>query len=156
MGNHKQEKAKNHLEMSNDDYKHHKSGVYKTTILLSIVTIAEVAFAIWYDTHPEWPKSILRIVLVVMSLLKAGYIMAIFMHVKYEKKSLIATILLPFTLLIWMIIAFMMDGESWNNYRKDRFGEQKAPITHTDDAHHSNADDHSHSDEHTTEASHHH
>jgi cytochrome c oxidase subunit 4 len=126
MGNHHEEKQPNHLAMSQEDYKHHKSDVWKTTILLSIVTIVEVAFAIYYENSlvpkgaPVW---ILRLFLIVMSLLKAGYIMAVFMHLKHEKLGFILSILLPFTLLIWMIISFLMEGDSWNNNNVNRFGQ---------------------------------
>jgi cytochrome c oxidase subunit IV len=53
--------------------------------------------------------------------------MAVFMHVKHEKKAFIFTILVPFTLLIWMIIAFLYDGDSWNSMNKGRFGEKPHP-----------------------------
>lgn len=133
MDNHGENiKQENHLAMSQSEYKHHKADVWKTTIILSIVTIVEVVFAIFYEKTlvPQgWPESILRLFLVVMSLVKAIYIMAIFMHVKHEKKALIWTITLPFTLLIWMIIAFLMDGESWNTFNKSRFGDKpSAPV----------------------------
>jgi len=123
-------KQENHLAMTESEYKHHKSDVWKTTILLSIVTIVEVLFAIFYEKSLApmgWPLWILRVFLIVMSLVKAVYIMAVFMHVKHEKKAMILTITVPFTLLIWMIIAFLLDGESWNNYNKNRFGEKPNP-----------------------------
>jgi cytochrome c oxidase subunit IV len=127
MGHHIEEKEPNHLAMSDYDYQHHKSDVWKTTIILSIVTIVEVLIAILYEkylTPKGWPEGLLRLFLVVMSLLKAGYIMAVFMHLKHETKSFIVTILVPFTLLIWMIIAFLMEGDSWNLNNKGRFGDK--------------------------------
>lgn len=131
MGHHhEEEKQPNHLAMTNDEYHHHKSDVWKTTILLSIVTIVEVVFAIFYEKYliPKgWSLGILRLFLIVMSLLKAGYIMSVFMHVKHEKRAFILSILVPFTLLIWMIISFLMDGDSWNNYNQNRFGTKPDP-----------------------------
>lgn len=130
MGHHHEEtypKHENHLAMSDHDYKHHKTDVWKTTIILSVVTIVEVIFAIYYERSlipngaPLW---LLRLFLIVMSLLKAGYIMAVFMHVKHETKSFIYTILIPFTLLIWMIIAFLYDGDAWNSNNSNRFGNK--------------------------------
>lgn len=128
MGHHEEhKKLPNHLAMSESDYKHHKSDVYKTTIILSIVTIVEVIVAIFYEKslipmgYPLW---ILRIFLIAASLVKAVYIMAVFMHVKHEKKGLIFTITVPFTLLIWMIISFLYEGNSWNSMNKGRFGEK--------------------------------
>jgi cytochrome c oxidase subunit 4 len=131
MGNHHhQEKLPNHLAMTEAEYKHHKSDVWKTTIILSIVTIVEVVFAIYYEKAlipAGWPIGALRLFLVVASLVKAVYIMAIFMHVKHELKAMILTITIPFTLLIWMIISFISDGDSWNNMNNKRFGEKPHP-----------------------------
>ena len=130
MGHHHNETYpmnENHLALSDGDYKHHKTDIWKTTGILSVVTVAEVLFAIWYEKSlipsgaPLW---ILQVVLVVMSLLKAGFIMSVFMHVKHEAKTFILTILIPFSLLIWMIISFIYDGNDWNGRNKKRFGEK--------------------------------
>jgi cytochrome c oxidase subunit IV len=125
MGNHAAEhiREENHLAMTEAEYKHHKTDVWKTTALLSFVTVFEVVFAIMYDKLHLGPGWLLRVVLIVLSLVKAGYIMAVFMHLKHETKSFIFTILIPFTLLIWMIIAFMMDGQSWHDFNQNRFKE---------------------------------
>jgi cytochrome c oxidase subunit IV len=123
-------KLENHLAMTQHEYEHHKTDVWKTTILLSVVTIVEVVFAIYYEKSlipMGWPLWALRLFLVLASVLKAFYIMAVFMHVKHEKKAFIFTILVPFTLLIWMIIAFLYDGDSWNSMNKGRFGEKPHP-----------------------------
>jgi hypothetical protein len=49
------------------------------------------------------------------------------MNVKHELKAMILTITIPFTLLIWMIISFISDGDSWNNMNNKRFGEKPHP-----------------------------
>lgn len=128
MGNHAAEhiREENHLAMTESEYKHHKTDVWKTTALLSFVTVFEVIFAIMYDKYSIGPAWFLRLTLIVLSLLKAGYIMAVFMHLKHETKSFMITILVPFTLLIWMIIAFLMDGQSWHDFNQERF--KKTPI----------------------------
>jgi cytochrome c oxidase subunit 4 len=123
-------KHDNHLALNDADYSHHKTDIWKTTGILSFVTIAEVLFAIYYEKSlipagaPLW---ILQLVLVVMSLLKAGFIMAVFMHVKHETRAFILTIMIPFSLLIWMIISFIYDGNDWNGRNKKRFGEKPHP-----------------------------
>lgn len=138
MGHHHEDtypKHENHMAMSQSEYQHHKADVWKTTIILSIVTIVEVVFAIYYERSlipngaPLWA---LRLFLIVMSLLKAGYIMAVFMHLKHETKAFKWTILLPFTLLIWMIVAFLYDGDAWNSMNKNRFGEKPHPSVVTE------------------------
>ena len=125
---HEEVPAPNHLAISDEDYKHHKSEILKTTALLSFITVFEVIFAIVYEKwFPTAPMLVLRIGLVVMSLLKAGYIMAVFMHVKHETRAFILSITIPFTLFIWMIIAFLYDGDDWNGRNKARFSEKPHP-----------------------------
>jgi len=129
MGHHHNEsypKNENHLAISDADYKHHKADIWKTTAILSFVTVFEVAFAIVYEKFggPLW---FLQLMLVALSLLKAGFIMAAFMHVKHETRAFVLTILVPFSLLIWMIISFIYDGNDWNGRNKNRFGEKPHP-----------------------------
>ena len=40
------------------------------------------------------------------------------MHLKYEVKTLARAVLLPTTLLIWAIIAFLQEGNAWKNFRE--------------------------------------
>jgi len=49
---------------------------------------------------PFLGTSILNIVFIVLTLVKAGYIVQVFMHVKYEKKALKYALYLPSLILI--------------------------------------------------------
>jgi heme/copper-type cytochrome/quinol oxidase subunit 4 len=109
------------------EYKKGVSEVGKMIIFLGVLTVVEVLFALWWDMSMHWPKRPLNVILILMSVVKAVAIMAVFMHVKHEKKAFIFTITIPFTLLIWMIISFMYDGDSWNKMNKKRFGENPHP-----------------------------
>lgn len=106
--------------LTQDEYKHQVSDVWKTTGILSAITILEVAFAIAYDVYlipkgaPQW---FLMLVVSILSIVKAYFIMFIFMHVKHEKKGFVLTIFIPFTLLIWAIIAFLWEGSFWHYYQ---------------------------------------
>jgi hypothetical protein len=53
--------------------------------------------------------------------------MAVFMHVKHETRAFILSITDSFYLVIWMIIAFLYDGNDWNGRNKARFGEKPHP-----------------------------
>ncbi len=96
---------------SQEEYKHHVSAVWKTTILLAIITIVEVAGALVYPD--SWPGGVLSLFFIVMSLLKAFYIVGVFMHMKYEKHALVLTVTTPCLFLIWAVIAFLWEGTSW-------------------------------------------
>jgi hypothetical protein len=54
---------------------------------------------------------------VILMMAKAFYIVAYFMHLKHEVKNLIMTIVVPLTLFIWFIVAFLADGNSFRNLR---------------------------------------
>lgn len=93
-----------------------KKKVWKICALLGIVTIVEIVMALlhFYD-YTVYPKMILNVMFIVLSAIKAYYIMSEFMHLKYEMTSMKLSILVPFLFLIWAIVAFLWEGSSWGN-----------------------------------------
>ncbi len=106
--------------MTREEYTHHVSAVWRATAILAIVTIVEVGIALIYDHffHESGMKMGLNIFMIVATLLKAFYIVSVFMHLKYEKRALALTILMPLAFLVWFIIAFIWEGISWYNLRE--------------------------------------
>ena len=106
---------------SEAEYKHHVKDVYKTTIILSIVTIVEVAFALFYEfvliENYGAPRMPLMLFVIAASLVKAYWIMAVFMHMKHENKGFTLSLLVPTGFLIWGIIAFLLEGSNWGVLR---------------------------------------
>lgn len=47
---------------------------------------------------------------IVMTLVKAFYIVGTFMHLKDEVKSLIFTILIPMLFVVWFVLALLIEG----------------------------------------------
>ena len=84
----------------------------KVTILLSIITIVEVGLGLvgYKMGVPHWLTATLFL---VMTLFKAGYIVKVFMHLGDEVRNMIITVLIPLTLFIWFVIAFLADGGFW-------------------------------------------
>lgn len=105
--------------MNNEVYKQQVSSVWKATAILAIVTIIEVAIAIMYDRfmHDSGLRVGLNVFMILASLVKAFYIVSIFMHMKYERAALVMTVLMPLFFLIWFIIAFLWEGSSWLDMR---------------------------------------
>jgi cytochrome c oxidase subunit IV len=56
-------------------------------------------------------------VIVILTLAKAYYIVSIFMHLGDEIRNLIMTIIMPLTLFVWFIAAFLWDGGSYRTLR---------------------------------------
>ena len=103
-----------------------KEGISLATrgfILLLIITLFEVAIALVGNGHiidgVHFPKYIMIPVMCILSLYKAYYIMKEFMHLGHETRSMAASVVLPTTLLIWAIIAFLWEGGTWGNRRSD-------------------------------------
>jgi cytochrome c oxidase subunit IV len=86
--------------------------IYKVTAILSVVTILEVFLGL---KGYSWgvPHVVTAAMFLIMTLLKAAYIVKVFMHLGDEMKNMIITVLIPLTLFIWFIIAFLADGGFW-------------------------------------------
>src|SRR6476661_5873030 len=97
--------------------------VRKTTILLSVITIIELAIGLTiYTMHKgEHPNQFLVMlfkgVVCILTLAKAYYIVSVFMHFGDEIRNMIMTIVVPLMLFIWFIAAFLIDGNSYKNLR---------------------------------------
>lgn len=79
--------------------------IWKVAGILAITTAIE--FAIAFTVHDKWTKII---IFVLLTLFKAYYIVAEFMHLGHERKSLIYAVILPLVLLFWLIGAFLMES----------------------------------------------
>ena len=106
--------------MNQEEYRHHVNAVWRTTGILAVVTVVEVGIALLYNAflHDSPLRMGLNIFMVAASLVKAFYIVGVFMHMKYEKKALALTVLMPLLFLIWFIIAFLWEGSYWLQLRE--------------------------------------
>lgn len=96
-----------------------KKKIWKTTILLSIITVIELGFGfLMYATDFSHTVDLfIKGVIIILSLAKAFYIVSIFMHLGDEIRNFIMTIVVPLLLFIWFILAFVLDGNSYLNLR---------------------------------------
>jgi len=49
-------------------------------------------------------------IFVGMTIVKAAYIVGEFMHLRYEAKVLLWSILIPMVFIVWMLVAFVYEG----------------------------------------------
>lgn len=105
------------------DYNSSKKLAYKVIGILAVITIGEVLFALlgkgYLIKGVEFPLIIMGAVMIALSLYKAYLIVYEFMHMKYEVPSMVKSVLLPMLLLVWAVIAFLMEGEYWKDRRAD-------------------------------------
>lgn len=116
-----EEPIEGHLHWTDSEYDDGRKDVLKTIIILSMVTVTEVCIAIGYDIFftkdYDKYKWIINLMMAVFSIVKVVYIMGTFMHLKHEKKWFMITVFAPFSFLIWAIIAFTLEGASWQYMR---------------------------------------
>ena len=103
------------------DYTGAKKIALKTIIILAVVTVIEVLIALtgkgYIIEGYHAPKVIMNSLMIGMSLYKAYLIVFEFMHMKYEARGLMMSVLLPIVLLVWAVIAFLYEGSAWKNNR---------------------------------------
>ena len=116
-----------HHQSSSEVTVHHAPGgkevvqkIIRTTVILSVITLIELALGLGMYLMPNASSALILFikgVIVILSLLKAFYIVGVFMHRGDEIKNLIMTIIVPLLLFVWFIAAFLLDGSSWRNLR---------------------------------------
>ncbi len=79
--------------------------LWKVAGILLAITIVEfiVAFTLGHGAFKTT-------IFVVMTIVKAGYIVGEFMHLKYEAKVLFWAVLIPTVFIIWMLVTFVYEG----------------------------------------------
>jgi cytochrome c oxidase subunit 4 len=79
--------------------------VWVTAGILAFVTAIEFLFAFTVERG-----FFLTSIFVLLTFVKTFYIVAEFMHLKYETKVLIWSIVLPVLFIIWLITALLIEG----------------------------------------------
>jgi cytochrome c oxidase subunit IV len=79
--------------------------VLVVTAILSGLTIVEFILAFYYP--PNMSRNVL---FAILTIFKAFYIVAEFMHLKHEVKSLIWSIVIPLAFILWFIVALLTEG----------------------------------------------
>lgn len=100
-----------HTDVNSQESRDQVKKIWKVFWILLAVTIVEVILGMFFS-H-EMPKALVAFFFLSLTLLKASYIVAIFMHLGDEFKSFLITVLIPLVLFIWFIIAFLADGGFW-------------------------------------------
>ncbi len=81
--------------------------IWRVFYLLLFVTAIEFALAYMMD------RSTLRVAIFIgLTLFKAFYIVAEFMHLKHEVKALIWTIVVPCIFVFWLLVALLYEGNA--------------------------------------------
>jgi cytochrome c oxidase subunit IV len=67
------------------------------------------------------PGTLRNSIFIVLTIFKAFFIVAEFMHLKHETKGLIWTILIPVGLLVWLLVALVTEGSFMGEVLENMF-----------------------------------
>ncbi len=108
---------------SEEEGKKIRKKIWFVTLLLSVITILEVAVGIVLpkdDAGAAWNYIIAAYIL--LTIVKAGYIVMVFMHLGEERKNFRMMILIPYLIFILYLIFHLLTegsavGATWNEFR---------------------------------------
>jgi cytochrome c oxidase subunit IV len=100
-----------HTDINSAESKKQVGRIWKVFWILLVITVVEVVVGMFFS-H-SMPRALVNFFFLALTILKAGYIVSVFMHLGDEVKSFMITVLIPLALFIWFIIAFLYDGGFW-------------------------------------------
>ncbi|NOQ75118.1 MAG: hypothetical protein GQ574_24100 [Crocinitomix sp.] len=91
--------------------------IWKVTAILSIITILEVAVGAMFpkDSVGEWTWFFIKYGYIILTVIKAGYIVLVFMHLGDEAKGLKYMILVPYIIFILYLIFIVIMEATYIN-----------------------------------------
>jgi len=94
--------------------------IWMVTLILTVITAVEVAIGASIKQSSEYWQ-VVKWLFIALTILKAGYIVVVFMHLGDERKGLKATILLPYMVFIGYLIWIALTestavGNAWATY----------------------------------------
>ena len=110
---------------SEEEGKKIRRKIWLVTAILSIITIVEVGVGIAMPKQDvgagTW--TVIKWSYIILTLIKAGYIVMVFMHLGDERRAFKLMILVPYILFILYLIFHLYIegtalGEIWNTFRK--------------------------------------
>ena len=100
-----------HAHHSEEEGKKIRKNIMMVTLILSEITTVEVLVGVYWK---DWFSSsataweIIKYSYIILTLIKAGYIVMIFMHLGDERKSLRNVILIPYAIFILYLLFILL------------------------------------------------
>ncbi len=89
---------------SEEEGKKIRKKLYMVTVILTVVTIFEIFMGVYFKRNGTFTWETIKLLFIVLTLVKAAYIVLIFMHLGDERKNLKYVVLLPYALFILYLI----------------------------------------------------
>jgi len=82
-----------------------RKNILKVTVILTVITIIEVIMGANFQRNDTFTWDMIVTGFIILTLLKAGYIVSVFMHLGEERKNIQRTILIPYIFfMVYMIV----------------------------------------------------
>ncbi|MBG6235249.1 caa(3)-type oxidase subunit IV [Pedobacter sp. CAN_A7] len=88
-----------------------KKKIWQVFGILLLITVIEFFIALWVIPHGYMSHSVGNFIYIALTLLKAYYIVAYFMHLKYEKLGLQLALTVTFIFIIYFIVLMLIEGD---------------------------------------------
>lgn len=98
-----------------------RASIWRVTLLLAVITTVEVALgAYWHNWFPDsWGH--VKLAFIVLTMVKATYIVMRFMHLGDERRNIRSIILLPYGLFIMYLVFIAVWESNYINYMLNLF-----------------------------------
>jgi len=94
-----------------------KGRIVKVAVILSVITAIEFIFALYLAPTYKSIHHIVNPIYICLTLVKAFYIVAFFMHLKFERSALIYAIVVPTLFIIGLILVLTNESHHWFDIR---------------------------------------
>jgi len=102
-----------HLEHT-ETPKDMKSQIWKTFwILLAFTVVDIVMYFILLSNHSMWKNWLF----ILLGVVKAYFIVGVFMHMKFERKTLMYSIIVPMIFVVFFVTLMIIEGDYTNLLR---------------------------------------
>ena len=87
-----------------------KKKIWQVFGILLLITVIEFFIALWVLPHGYMSHMVGNIIYIALTVLKAFYIVAYFMHLKYEKLGLQLSLTVTFIFIVYFIVLMLIEG----------------------------------------------
>jgi cytochrome c oxidase subunit IV len=94
-----------------------KGRIWKVAGILTAITCVEFFIALYMVPGHHMPIEAANPIYIVLTLVKAFYIVAFFMHLKFEKMGLILAVIVPILFIIGLILVLTNESHHWIDLR---------------------------------------
>jgi caa(3)-type oxidase subunit IV len=91
-----------------------KGKIWQVFGILLLITVIEFIIALYIIPHGMMTQKVGNYIYIALTLLKAFYIVAYFMHLKFEKLGLQLCLTVSFIFIIYFIVLMLIEGSFLN------------------------------------------